>query len=111
MKDTVHFNKLHDKGLAISATLSEYLDSQRKVLKNVIDYIESPIKAIQKSLSRYMYVQPWVFEFLVKARLNKAKDKSETRKGRYTIYTRLQMNKKVINPSIRPTGTSINTSP
>lgn len=101
MKDTDHFNKLHDKELAISATLSEYLDSQRKVLKNVIDYIESPIKAIQKSLSRYMYVQPWVFEFLLKIKLGKAKKNSPKRKGRYTIYSRLQMNKKVINPSIQ----------
>jgi len=47
-----------------------------------------------------MYVQPWVFEFLVKAKLGKAKENIGDRKGRYTIYTRLQMHKKVINPSI-----------
>lgn len=81
--------------------IQEVLDTNKRDINGIVSYIESPIKAIQKSLSRYMYVQPWVFEFLVKARLNKAKDKSETRKGRYTIYTRLQMNKKVINPSIR----------
>lgn len=75
--------------------------SQQKILKKVIGRIESPIKAIQKSLSRYMYVQPWVFEFLVKAKLGKANENTGDRKGRYTIYTRLQMNKKVINPSIQ----------
>lgn len=108
MKDTDHFNKLHDKQLAISENLSEYIDSQRKIFNNVMDYIESPIKAIQKSLSRYMYVQPWIFEFLLKVKLGKKKDKKGNKKGRYTIYTRLQMHKKVINPSINVDKPTIN---
>lgn len=88
--------------------IQDLLDTNKREVNKLLSYIESPIKAIQKSLSLYMYVQPWIFEFLLKVKLGKKKDKKGNRKGRYTIYTRLQMHKKVINPSINVDKPTIN---
>lgn len=70
---------------------------RQEISSSLVKYIKSPIKAIRNELSMYMYVQPWVFEFLLKAKI---KSKSNS-KDEYTIYTRLQENKKVVNPSIQ----------
>jgi len=74
-------------------------------IRLVVKYLKSPNEAIKKELSKYMYVQPWVFEFLLEAKVgNKTESKD---KGEYTIYTRIQENKKVTNPSIQVDGKTL----
>jgi len=76
-----------------------FSNKQTEKIQLLVKYLESPIEAIKKELSKYMYVQPWIFEFLLKAKVG-SKIESKAKKG-YTIYTRLQENKKVTNPSIQ----------
>ncbi|NLZ24487.1 hypothetical protein GX888_01950 [Candidatus Dojkabacteria bacterium] len=85
------------RGAIIGDIIGSTYEFSQNIRNGLVNDIKSASKVIQKQLSGYIFVQPWVFEFLLKAKIKSRRDS----KDGYTIYTRLQENKKVVNPSIK----------
>lgn len=89
------------------APIKKVIETQQKVFTDALQYAQAPIIAIQKALSRYIYIQPWVFEFLLKSKVGESKYENDVSvdsliaNEEYIVYTRIQLSNKVSNPSIK----------